>query len=209
MTLDDFLLYVPRKWYQLFWFVLTLFNSVIVLAFIASLALPNLATTVGSYGVNTGVACAASIVLIYLLGPYWYVRRTMMALAALIGNMLTTFVIFYGLSAAGATSATSLPYVAALISMMTLTGMFGFPIVMGGFVVICIFVLAGYNFNVLAFSPYSWTLLAGSFGGIKREPPTTRRANAGASNANCDASDEQMSHRWRVESCYDRTGDAA
>jgi PAS domain S-box-containing protein len=171
MTIDDFLFYVPKKWYQFYWVVLTIFSSIIVLSFTASLLVPGITDSVRSYGISGGVACGATLVLAYLLGPYWYIRRRSMALASLIGNMLTTFIVFYALSAAGVTSGTSLPYVGALIVMMTLTGMYGFPIVMGAFVVISVFILASYNFNVFAFSPYSWALLAGSLGGLLWDYP--------------------------------------
>jgi signal transduction histidine kinase len=161
MILDDFMFHVARKWYRLYWWIMVGTNVALLILFAIGTFLPDVLPSAADYAINTTSAIISSVVLIYLVGPYWFIQERGLALATMIGTMLNSLILLYALNLTDP-AASTIPYVILWLFTTFLNGIYGFPVLMGSALITNIALLAGHDFSVMDFSPYSWTLSLGS-----------------------------------------------
>jgi PAS domain S-box-containing protein len=162
MVIDDFMFHVSRHWYRLYYGLMLALNVVVVFGCIAAQLMPGFGEIAKTYNLDQTVTLVlSSIVLAYLLLPYWLLLRVGLSLATMVGTMLNSLVILNGLNATDPTSA-AIPYVALWLITTFMNGMYGLPVLLGSALISGIYVLLQSDFSPMATSIYSWTVLGGA-----------------------------------------------
>lgn len=159
--MDFFLYQVHRRWYHFYWGVMVGFN----LLFAGIIAAAHLTTGFESYlllfAVNNTAIVVTGITLLYLVSGFWFVARSSLPFATLIGSMLFTIVLLNGLAFSNPGRG-ALLYVLAWLVTVFFAGVYGLPVLVGSVFLTLVYVAFQSDFQVGLVSRPSALLMIGS-----------------------------------------------
>lgn len=155
MATDFFAYQVSKRWYWLHWSFLGILNTSII----ATYVLAQFSTRIMHYAMLTNINATmftiACVGLGYLLVIFWILRRYSLPFATLIGSMIVTMTLLYGL---GNTDNTVYfyAYMGAWLVNTFLSGLYGLPMLAGSVFVTYTYLSLHSNFQVSAVSKQSY-----------------------------------------------------
>lgn len=158
MAADFFLYQVNRRWYHLYWVIVTLWNLAIFGLFIGAQFFARLDTLATLYHVTSTAFVLSSATLFYLLILYWAIQRISLPLASLVASMLVSLGVLFGL--ANLQSAESLIYVAMWAVSTIFIGVYGIPLLLGSAFISLVYVALITNFQFSGIENYHYIFLA-------------------------------------------------
>ncbi len=139
---------------------MTLWNVAICAIYIAAQFLTSIQDRADFFHIDHIAFFISGVNLLYLCVLYWVFRRYSLPFAMLIGSMLLTMSLLYGLGN-NTQALASAPYAGAWLVSGFLTGVYGLPLLMGSIFVTYMYVVLHSNFQLHELSKTSMVLLGG------------------------------------------------
>ena len=163
MATDFFAYQVNKRWYWLHWSFLGVLNIGIVALYV----LAQFSTRFMHYSmltnINTTMFTIACVGLGYLAVVFWILRRYSLPFATLIGSMILTMALLYGLSNTD-NSIYFYAYMAAWLINTFMSGLYGLPMLAGSVFVTYTYLSLHSNFQLSAVSKQSYLTMLSVLG---------------------------------------------
>jgi len=162
MVIDDFMFYVAKGWYRLYWGIIVVLNAFVLGGSIATRYVHAFAHLGHLFNMGGQVTVVLSgLTLLYMLTGFLVIRRFSVAVATLVATMLNALVLLNAINNTGAGPG-ALPYIGVWIITNGLNGIYGLPVLLGSVLVSMIYVLLQSDFHPARITKNSWILLFGS-----------------------------------------------
>lgn len=160
MAADYFAYQVKKRWYWLYWLIMSSLNTAIIAVFILAQFSSQFMIYATNFHIGKVMFFQAAAGLFYLITIFWIVRRYSLPFATLLGSMFLTFAMLLGMSNTDGTIY-FYAYMAIWLIMTFFGGLFGLPLLLGSGFMTVLFIALHNNFVPGAISQQSYiTLLA-------------------------------------------------
>ncbi len=163
MTTDFFQYQVNKVWYRLYWAFMVAANITMAGTYIAAQFLTSFQHQADLFHLDHISFIINGINLLYLVVLFWIFVRYSLPFAMLIGSMLFSLVLLYGLSNVTGSMET-LPYMLAWFISAFFTGIYGLPLLLGSVFITYMYVTLHSNFHLGELNKASIILLLGQVG---------------------------------------------
>lgn len=159
MALEFFQYQVNKRWYHLYWVIMLVFSLAFAALYVMGEFMPSFASYKELFAITPTTAVLTGTTLVYLLGMFWFVARTSLPFATLIGAMLYIICLVNGLVNSPAEAGGWL-YAIAWLPTIFMSGIYGLPLLSGS--VFLTFLYAGFQstFDVAQLTRPTMLLLA-------------------------------------------------
>jgi len=161
--MEYFTHFVSRTWYRLFWGFAVVSSLLIAATAEAAHFIPALHRIGETYGLDNTTLYLAALELIYCCTLFFVVAKKSWPMALLGSSMLNTLLLVHGMQVTDFTI-NSTPYVVLWIIHAFLNGTYGVPLLMGGNLIVILYLLILTNFRPQDVPPMGWILLSGYSG---------------------------------------------
>ncbi len=150
-----------RVWYRLYWGVMLVAGLLVWGGSLAVRFVPQFEHLGISLGFGMKASVIAGLLLVYELSIYFIVAKRDKVMALLVGSMLFTLMLLYGINLTDPSTA-SWGYVGAWLLSVFLLGMLGRSYPFGSVLLPAIYILLRGDFNFETITTQAWALLGGS-----------------------------------------------
>lgn len=161
MVMDYFQYQVNKFWYRLYWAFLLGFSLVIVILYVISHFANGFGSLTETFALTETTLSLAVVNLLYLGLGFWLLARYSMPFACLVGAMFFAILALNGLWHADPETGAYLYIIPWLISIF-FSGAFGFPLLLGGVFLTCLYIAMQSDFHIASLSPVSLITMGGT-----------------------------------------------
>jgi PAS domain S-box-containing protein len=158
--MEYFTHFVSRTWYRLFWAYAVVSSFLIVAASAATHFVPALHQKGMMFGLDRTTLILAAVELAYCCSLFFLVKKYSYPMALLCNSMLSTLVLIHGLQVTDLTI-NSTPFVIIWMINAFLSGTYGVPLLMGGNLIVALFLFTTTQFKPHEIPPMGWILISG------------------------------------------------
>jgi PAS domain S-box-containing protein len=161
--MEYFTHFVSRTWYRVFWGFAVISSLLVVAAAAATHFIPGFHRIGMLYGLDNTTLYLAALELVYCLSIFFIIAKRSWPMALLGNSMLSTLILIHGIQVTDLT-AYSTPYVLLWIGNAFLSGTYGVPLLLGGNLIVILYMMIITNFRPQDIPPMGWILLGGYSG---------------------------------------------
>lgn len=158
--MENLLRQVAKGWYRLYWGVMLLASTVLLLAYVVTHIFAGLHHYAIAFGLTGTLLTLALIHIIYSLVGYWTLTKRNELLAILSTAMLFSLVMLYGMTQTRL-SAHSTPYIVGWLITATFSAMPGIALAASSPFLTGLYVLLHSNFQLAQINTITWAMVAG------------------------------------------------